>query len=575
MPRLPLACLLISAALTLQGCAPQEVKPTLPAPPVGLRTVPVPPAPTTSAAPTQRYERVDWLHVDGWSQDDLGEAWTAFITGCGALRARADWQQVCDLAQQQPARDARAVRQFFEAQFEPWRVAYDDEKGHSSDSGLITGYYEPLLHGSRQRADHYTTPLYAVPEDLLSIELGDLYPQLKGERVRGRLQGKRVLPYYDRAALDGSPLLRGKELVWVEDPVDAFFLQVQGSGRVQLPDGEVIRLAYADQNGQPYRSIGRYLVEKGELKVEEATAAGLRRWLQAHPERLREVLDANPSVVFFHEEKLADPNLGPKGALGVPLTAGRSVAVDPRNLPLGAPLFLSTTQPGSAEPLSRLVMAQDTGGAIRGVVRADLFWGLGAEAGERAGNMRQSGRVWLLWPKGRPLPPPGPGVAPTNAGTAGAPPLVDLQVLLDEVTRRTHKRFLVDHQVPAQLRLGSVDPSGITYPLLLAVLRNNSLAAVTVDGVVDIVPDTQIRSYTLPVVGNDDPSIADDEWVTRIVKLHHADAAQAIPALRPLMPPQAHLATVPGTNTLVLVDRYGNTRRIIQMLQAMDKPPQK
>jgi membrane-bound lytic murein transglycosylase A len=577
MSRRSLAALLVGVALAVAGCAPQPQKPTpTPTPPpVRVKPIlpPIPPPPP-AAGPTQRYERVNWTGLDGWASDDLGEAWSAFVTGCAALKARPDWKAVCELAAQQSPRDTGAVRQFFESQFEPWRIAYDDEKGQRSDSGLITGYYEPVLRGSRKPGGTYKTPLFAVPDDLLAVELGDLYPSLKGERVRARLQGKRVLPYFDRAALETAPAIKGKELVWVDDAIDAFFLQVQGSGRIELPGGEVLRLAYADQNGQPYKAIGRYLVQKGDLTVEQATAPGLRQWLATHPERLKEVLNANPSVVFFREEKLLDPKLGPKGALGVPLTAGRSVAVDPRNLPLGAPLFLATTQPGSTTPLARLVMAQDTGGAIRGVVRADLFWGLGAEAGDRAGNMRQQGRLWLLWPKGRPLPAAGPGVAPasdTGAAPAAAP-TVALQSLLDEVGSRTGRRFLVDQKAPAQLRLGTVAVSGLTYPLLLTVLRNNGLAAVTVDGVVNIVPDAGIRAYTLPVVTKDDASLADDEWVTRSVTLQHIDAVQTVPLLRPLLPQQAHLVAVQASNTLVLVDRYGNTRRIIELLKSMDKP---
>jgi len=196
-----------------------------------------------------------------------------------------------------------------------------------------------------------------------------------------------------RAELDNSPLLNGKELVWVDNAVDAFFLQVQGSGRVQLPDGQTIRMAYADQNGHPYRSVGRYLVDKGELTLDQASAQGIRDWVNAHPDRTREVLDSNPSMVFFREEAIADPSIGPKGALGVPLTPERSIAVDPAYIPLGAPVFLSTTYPATDTPLRRLMMAQDTGGAIKGLVRADFFWGFGRPAAESAGRMRQMPRA--------------------------------------------------------------------------------------------------------------------------------------------------------------------------------------
>ncbi len=272
------------------------------------------------------------------------------------------------------------------------------------DTGLITGYYEPQLMGARTPSAEFETPLYAPPPDLLIVDLASLYPELKGKSVRGRLEGNRVLPYYTRAELPADPGLQGKEIVWINSALDAFLLEIQGSGRVQLPNGEVIRLQYADQNGQPFRSIGRYLVEKGELTVEQATMPGIRAWLLANPERLQEVLNANPSVVFFNEAPIGDPNVGPKGAQGIPLTPGRSIAVDPAIVPLGAPVFLSTTRPASDAPLQRLVIAQDTGGAINGAPRADFFWGTGTEAGEQAGKMRQTGSMWLLWPRGVALP---------------------------------------------------------------------------------------------------------------------------------------------------------------------------
>jgi membrane-bound lytic murein transglycosylase A len=189
-------------------------------------------------------------------------------------------------------------------------------------------------------------------------------------------------------------------LVWVDDPIEAFFLQVQGSGRVQLADTkETIRVAYADQNGHPYKSIGRYLVDKGEMTLEQASAQSIKTWYIAHPDRRDELLNANPSYVFFKEEKIADPSKGPKGALGVPLTAQRSIAVDAQFIPLGVPVFLATTQPGSDAPLQRLMMAQDTGGAIRNPVRADFFWGFGSDAPEKAGRMKQRGAMWILTPK--------------------------------------------------------------------------------------------------------------------------------------------------------------------------------
>jgi membrane-bound lytic murein transglycosylase A len=194
--------------------------------------------------------------------------------------------------------------------------------------------------------------------------------------------------------------------VFVDDAVEAFFLQIQGSGRVRLAEGGIVRLGYADQNGQPFRSVGRILIERGAVAPGEASMQGIKAWAREHPDELPRLLDENPSYVFFREV-VPDPNApvdGPIGTLGVPLAAGRAIAVDPRSIPLGAPVFLATTWPLSERPLNRLVLAQDTGGAIRGPLRADFFWGFGEDAGREAGRMKQPGRMWVLWPKGAGLP---------------------------------------------------------------------------------------------------------------------------------------------------------------------------
>jgi membrane-bound lytic murein transglycosylase A len=331
------------------------------------------------------------------------EAWHAFLESCHALRFRPEWTPPCAAAQALVADSPATIRAYFESWFEPYKII--KRTGASrEDTGLVTGYFEPLLHGSRVASSRFVAPLYAPPPDLLIVDLASVYPELKGKRVRGRLQGNKVVPYYTRAELPTDPALRGNALVWIDNFFDAMMLEVQGSGRVQLPDGQVIRLQYADQNGQPYHSIGRYLVQIGALTVEEATITGIRAWLLAHPERMQEVLDANPSVVFFNEAPLGDPNLGPKGAQGIALTGGRSIAVDPTWVPLGAPVFLATTLPDSNLPLQRLVIAQDTGGAISGAPRADYFCGSGPQAADLAGKMRQQGSLWLLWPRNVALP---------------------------------------------------------------------------------------------------------------------------------------------------------------------------
>lgn len=334
--------------------------------------------------------------VPGWGQDDLREAWPAFRSSCEALARKPEWKDPCAAARAINAADDQSIRLFFESHFAPWQVFNAD----GTDNGLVTGYYEPLLRGTRQRGGNFQTPLYRAPDDLLTVDLSSIYPELKGMRLRGRLNGKKVVPYAARADITETGMLKGSELVWVDNPVDAFFLQVQGSGRVQLTDsGETVRLAYADQNGYPYKSIGRYLVDRGELTLDQASAQGIKAWVAAHPGRLPELLNANPSYVFFREEKLVDPSKGPKGALGVPLTPLRSIAIDPNFVPLGAPVFLSTTPAGSEPAWRRLMMAQDTGGAISNAVRADFFWGFGADAGEKAGRMKQRGMMWVLLPR--------------------------------------------------------------------------------------------------------------------------------------------------------------------------------
>ena len=391
----------------LAACAVQP-----PSPPATARTCPAAtPCPVCPVCPpvapalpkVKTLEAANWSDLPGWMEDDPGAAWQAFLQSCTRLKAQTPWREGCVLAEQLPA--GASVRAFFETHFRPYRVANAD----GSVEGLATGYYEPLLRGSRSKEGPYRYPLYAPPADLLIIDLAEINSELKHLRLRGRLEGRRVIPYYPRAQIDrGLPALAGKELLWVDDPVDLFFLQIQGSGRVRLPTGELVRVGYADQNGQPYKSIGRYLVEQGELKLEQASMQGIKAWGAANPAKLHALLDQNPSYVFFRELPQAATDqgstaTGPLGALGVALTPERSIAVDPRYIPLGVPVFIATTWPGSAQALARLVLAQDSGGAIRGAVRADYFWGFGDAAGAQAGRMRQSARMWVLLPQDYPL----------------------------------------------------------------------------------------------------------------------------------------------------------------------------
>jgi len=406
---LPALCTLILAACAaLPGtpepsgartCVPCPSCPPCPgAAPAATGGPGAPAATATPAAPA--LQASDWSAIEGWQRDELSAAWPALRASCTTLVRQAPWKAVCEeAARLGGAPDGSTVRRFFEGRFTPWQLVNPD----GSADGLVTGYYEPLIRGSRTRSARSTWPIHGVPQDMLTIELADVYPELKSLRLRGRLVGNKVLPYWNRQQLSERQA-PAPVLLWADDPIELFFLQVQGSGRVQLPDGSLVRIGYADQNGHPYQSIGRWLVAQGELTIDKASMEGIKRWAQDNPQRLQELLNANPSYVFFREMPASGG--GPVGALGVPLSEGRSIAVDPRYVPLGAPVFLATTQPLSEHPLERLVMAQDTGGAIKGAVRADFFWGFGADAGREAGKMRQQGRLWVLLPKGMKPPTP-------------------------------------------------------------------------------------------------------------------------------------------------------------------------
>jgi membrane-bound lytic murein transglycosylase A len=391
-------------ALLLSACAVQPQAPIQPPIPK-----PAPPTPALIPTPTATFpalKPVDWSTLGAWQDDTVSEAWAAFLISCSTLQKQTAWHAVCIDAATLPPPDDATARAFFEQRFQLYQATQDD----GSAEGLITGYYEPLLKGDRVRTARARYPLYAVPDDLISVDLASIYPELKNLRLRGRLVGNKLMPYPTRKEIEaaakgngngsGYPF-KGKPIAWAEDPVELFFLQIQGSGRIELPDGSHMLVGYADQNGYPYKSIGKLLVERNELKLEQASMQGIKDWGMKHPDKLPELLASNPSFVFFRE--LPNGLSGPLGALGVPLTGGRSIAVDPRYIPLGAPVFLATTQPNSALPLNRLVMAQDTGGAIRGGVRADMFWGFGDAAGELAGKMKQRGKMWVLLPKDFPI----------------------------------------------------------------------------------------------------------------------------------------------------------------------------
>ena len=346
----------------------------------------------------------------GWADDEIAESLPAFRRSCermlrqpdGALGGDgyagdvADWRPVCAAAAALPAGDS-AMRAFLEAHFQPVLVRNNDQA-----DGLFTGYFEASLNGSRRRHGRYRVALYRRPADLVSVDLGLFRDEFKGRRIAGRVDGGALKPYPDRTAINlGALADRGLEILWVDDPIDAFFLHIQGSGLVELDDGEVVRIGYAGQNGRPYVAIGGPLIAAGAIAADQMSMQAIRDWLADNPGEAEAMMRRNPAYVFFRE--LAGD--GPIGAQGAVLTPGRSLAVDRRWHALGVPIWLDGMAPDppagptAAEPLRRLMVAQDTGGAIRGPVRGDVFWGHGKAAAAIAGRMQHPGRIWLLLPR--------------------------------------------------------------------------------------------------------------------------------------------------------------------------------
>ena len=386
--------LALFGALALGACAPK---------------VP-PPAPTPAPPPVEKLalEAVRFADLPGWAEDRHDDALAAFVVSCrriaampatqglgggGIAGSAGDWTDVCQAAN----RAGGDARRFFVTHFVPFRASNDGKA-----EGLFTGYYEPELRGSRRPTARYAVPLYKRPNDLVTVDLGQFRESLRGQTIAGKVAGGALQPYDNRGRIEAGAL-RGKnlELVWVDDPVDAFFLQVQGSGRVVLEDGQIMRVGYAAQNGHGYIAIGRVLRDRGLLDPADISLQTIRAWLRANPGQAAAMMNENPSFVFFRE--IAGE--GPLGAQGVALTPGRSLAVDRTHHALGVPVWLVASHP-SADPsrpdvaLRRLVIAQDTGGAIRGPVRGDVFWGHGRDAEEIAGRMKHQGVFFLLLPKG-------------------------------------------------------------------------------------------------------------------------------------------------------------------------------
>ena len=327
--------------------------------------------------------------LPGWNKTALQPALAAFQKSCAVLARKpsgealspyagtaGDWLAACVQAAGEP-------RIFFQKNFTPYALSGD---------GLFTGYYEPEIQGSRTRHGAYQTPVYGLPSDLIRVDLGQFSAQFKGEHVSGRLDGQRLVPYATRADIDTKGVPAAKILFWCDDPVALFFLQIQGSGRVKFEDGTMIRIGYAGENGRPYTAIGRVLLKTGRLAKDNISLATIRTWLKANPSLAQGVMEADQSFIFFQEAPVGDPAEGARGVEGVPLTPLGSMAIDLRKNALGAPYYVA------ADPVRALLVAQDTGGAIRGQARGDIFFGFGPEAEVRAGGMKAQGRLYVLLP---------------------------------------------------------------------------------------------------------------------------------------------------------------------------------
>lgn len=378
LPRL--ACM--GAAVFLTACS--STGPQL----VDKKPVPAPINPQGSL----RLSITSFSALPATQDKDWAQALGAFQASCAtAMGNKPAWRAVCRQANQTDRNNARA---FFLQSFTVWRAAAVDSDGVPQQTGLMTGYYEPLLRGSRVRSGQYQTPLYAVPRDLVVTNKG---PSQGG---RAKKQGGKLVPYDTRAQITARKYFPAKVICWVDDPVEAFFLQVQGSGRIEFPDGRMIRVVFADHNGQPYKSLGNWLIRNAGMSASSMSMQSIKAWAVANPQKVQELLNSNPRYVFFSEKPLVSPEAGPAGAQGVPLTAQASVAVDRSQWPLGLPLIIAARQSLPALSFVRPVVTQDTGTAIKGPLRFDFFWGYGDQAGLAAGRQKSEARAWVLIPKG-------------------------------------------------------------------------------------------------------------------------------------------------------------------------------
>ena len=343
------------------------------------------------------FRPVHFKNLNGWSGADHRGAVQALLKSCPIAERNgvqgfgdaSTWRNICTQALTRKLGDSEDARQFFEEHFFPAAVV-----GRDGPDGLFTGYYEPELNGARNETIKFKFPLHVRPPDLVTVNLGNFRENMKGEKIAGRVVKGSLIPYHNRAKIEQGALKnRNLELFWLDSATDAFFLHIQGSGRIRLRDGTVVRVGYADTNGHRYTAIGRELISRGFVPSNKMSMQAIRAWLKENPTEGVRLMRTNASYVFFRK---LDGD-GPLGAQGVALTPERSLAVDHRLMPLGLPVWIDTTTPDGAR-FRRLMIAQDTGSAIRGAVRGDVFWGPGARAANRAGKMKAPGRYWFLIP---------------------------------------------------------------------------------------------------------------------------------------------------------------------------------
>jgi len=322
----------------------------------------------------------DFTKLPQWNNENYNDALDSFINSCKTKRTKNLYNSLC-----KKAKLTKSAKLFLEKEFQPYKIK--TKKG--KETGLLTGYYEPELKGSLRKSRRYKYPIYNTPSDLVIVDLGSIYPELKNMRLRGRMDGNRLVPYDSREKSTGK---YSDIICYVDSKIDLFFLEIQGSGRVTLSNGKTIFVGYDNQNGHKYRAIGRYLVKKKELKMKNVSLQSIRAWLEKNPSRVNEVLNYNKSVVYFKKRKKPA-----SGSLGLELTPSRSVAVDRHYIPLGTMLYLSADI--DKKNISKIVLAQDTGGAIKGAIRADMFLGFGNQAMNTAGRLKSKLNLWVLLPK--------------------------------------------------------------------------------------------------------------------------------------------------------------------------------